>query len=112
MLVLPAAVPAYLVAYTYTDFLEYAGPVQTMLRDITGWRTARDYWFPEIRSIGGAMLVMAAVLYPYVYITARTGFRLTSTRLFEAAIITGRQNLLLIACRWRVPGSWRGWHLC
>lgn len=97
MLVLPAAVPAYLVAYTYTDFLEYAGPVQTMLRDMTGWQTSRDYWFPEIRSMGGAMVVMASVLYPYIYITARTGFRLTSTRLFEAAIITGRQNLLLIA---------------
>ena len=108
MLVLPAAVPAYLVAYTYTDFLEYAGPVQTMLRDATGWRTSRDYWFPEIRSIGGAMLVMAAVLYPYVYITARTGFRLTSTRLFEAAIITGRQNLLLIALPLARPGIMAG----
>ena len=108
MLVLPAAVPAYLVAYTYTDFLEYAGPVQTMLRDATGWRTARDYWFPEIRSIGGAMLVMAAVLYPYVYITARTGFRLTSTRLFEAAIITGRQNLLMIALPLARPGIMAG----
>ena len=97
MLVMPAAVPAYLVAYTYTDFFEYAGPVQTMLRDAMGWQTSRDYWFPEIRSMGGAIVVMSSVLYPYIYITARTGFGLTSTRLFEAAIITGRQNLLSIA---------------
>ena len=65
MLLLPAAIPAYLIAYTYTDFLEYAGPVQGVLRDIFGWENARDYWFPEIRSMGGAILVMGAVLYPY-----------------------------------------------
>ena len=46
MLLLPAAIPAYLIAYTYTDFLEYAGPVQKMLRDLFGWRSAQDYWFP------------------------------------------------------------------
>lgn len=89
MLVLPAAVPAYIIAYTYTDFLEYAGPVQTSMRDIFGFQSARDYWFPEIRSMGGAILVMGAVLYPYVYVTTRTAFRLTSTRLFEAARLVG-----------------------
>ena len=108
MLVLPAAVPAYLVAYTYTDFLEYAGPVQTLLRETAGFRTARDYWFPEIRSMAGAVLVMASVLYPYIYITARTAFRLTSTRLFEAAIISGRHNLLLIALPLARPGIMAG----
>ena len=85
MLVLPAAVPAYIIAYTYTDFMEYAGPVQTLVRDSFGFQSSRDYWFPEIRSMGGAILVMGAVLYPYVYVTTRTAFRLTSTRLFEAA---------------------------
>ena len=97
MLVLPAAVPAYLVAYTYTDFLEYAGPVQTALRDWMGWRDARSYWFPEIRSMGGGVLVMASVLYPYVYVTARTAFRMTSVRLFEAAVLAGRRRLLAVA---------------
>ena len=97
MLVLPAAVPAYIIAYTYTDFLEYAGPVQTLIRDIFGFTSSRDYWFPEIRSMGGAMLVMGAVLYPYVYITTRTAFRLTSTRLFEAARLVGGNMFFGIA---------------
>ena len=97
LLVLPAAVPAYLVAYTYTDFLEYAGPVQAAMREWMGWRDARDYWFPEIRSMGGGMLVMASVLYPYVYITARTAFRTTPARLFEAAVLAGRRRLLPVA---------------
>lgn len=108
MLVLPAAVPAYLVAYTYTDFLEYAGPVQTLLRDLTGWRSARDYWFPEIRSMGGAILVMASVLYPYIYITARTAFRMTSMRLFEAAILAGHRRLLVVALPLARPGIMAG----
>ena len=97
MLVLPAAVPAYIIAYTYTDFFEYAGPVQTALRDLLGVKSARDYWFPEIRSMGGAMVIMGAVLYPYVYITTRTAFRLTSTRLFEAARMSGGNIFSTIA---------------
>jgi iron(III) transport system permease protein len=97
MLVLPAAIPAYIIAYTYTDFLEYAGPVQTAIRNIFGFQSARDYWFPEIRSMGGAIIVMGAVLYPYVYITTRTAFRLTSTRLFEAARLVGGNMFFGIA---------------
>ena len=49
LLMLPAACPAYLVAYAYTDFFEYAGPIQKLLRTIFGWQNAQDYWFPEIR---------------------------------------------------------------
>ena len=90
MLLLPAAVPAYLIAYTYTDFLEYAGPVQGGLRDLFGWSSARDYWFPEIRSLEGASLVMGAVLYPYVYLMARTAFTLTPASLFEAGRLANR----------------------
>ncbi len=90
MLLLPAAVPAYIVAYTYTDFLEYAGPVQGALRALFGWQSARDYWFPEIRSMGGAILVMGSVLYPYVYMMARTAFKLTPHSLFEIARIHDR----------------------
>ncbi len=90
MLLLPATVPAYLIAYTYTDMLEYAGPVQGALRDAFGWTSARDYWFPEIRSMGGAMLVMAAVLYPYIYLMARTAFRLTPASYYEAAQLHNR----------------------
>ncbi|MEM8972689.1 MAG: iron ABC transporter permease [Pseudomonadota bacterium] len=97
MLLLPAAVPAYIVAYTYTDFLEYAGPVQSLLRDVFGWSSARDYWFPEIRSMGGAILVMGAVLYPYVYLMARTAFLLTPASLFETAMVAGRDVFWSVA---------------
>ena len=90
LLVLPAAIPAYIIAYAYTDFLEYAGPVQSALRQLLGVSLARDYWFFDIRSLGGAMVMMAAVLYPYVYIMARTAFRQTSRTLFEAALVSGR----------------------
>ena len=72
-LVLPLAVPAYVMAYTYTDLLQYVGPVQTALREAFGWRRA-DYWFPDVRSTGGAVLMFSLVLYPYVYLMARTAF--------------------------------------
>lgn len=72
-LVLPLAMPAYVMAYTYTDLLQYVGPVQTALREAFGWRRA-DYWFPEVRSTGGAVAMFALALYPYVYLMARTAF--------------------------------------
>ena len=72
-LVLPLAMPAYVLAYAYTDFLQVTGPVQTMLREATGWGW-RDYWFPNVRSLGGAVFVLTAALYPYVYVLARAGF--------------------------------------
>ena len=97
LLVLPAAMPAYIIAYSYTDFLEYAGPVQTLLRAVFGWQTARDYWFPEIRSVGGASVMMAAVLYPYIYLLARTAFRQTSAQMFEVAALAGRPVFWSIA---------------
>ncbi|MEX2961483.1 ABC transporter permease [Microbulbifer sp. TYP-18] len=73
-LLLPFAVPAYVIAYVYTDLLEYAGPVQKVLRDWFGWQSARDYWFPPIRSMGGAVAMLSLVLYPYVYMLARASF--------------------------------------
>ena len=73
-LLLPAAVPAYIIAYTYTDFLEYAGPVQKILREFFNFQNSNDYWFPEIRSMEGAIFVMSFVLYPYVYMTTRASF--------------------------------------
>lgn len=97
LLVLPAAMPAYIIAYSYTDFLEYAGPLQTALRQIFGWQTARDYWFPEIRSATGASVMMAAVLYPYIYLLTRTAFRQTSAQMFEVAALAGRPVFWTIA---------------
>ena len=72
-LILPLAVPAYVMAYAYTDFLQFVGPVQSLLRDLTGWG-ARDYWFPDVHSLGGAMAMLTLVLYPYVYLLARAAF--------------------------------------
>jgi iron(III) transport system permease protein len=72
-LVLPLAVPAYVMAYTYTDLLQFVGPLQTALRDTFGWEKG-DYWFPDVRTLGGAVLMFTFVLYPYVYLLARTAF--------------------------------------
>ena len=96
ILLLPAAIPAYIIAYTYTDFFEYAGPVQTALRSFFGWQGARDYWFPEIRSLGGATLVMAAVLYPYIYMVTRIAFRLTPASLFEIALVHNKSQFWMV----------------
>ncbi|MGB1236434.1 MAG: ABC transporter permease [Planktomarina sp.] len=74
-LLAPLAVPGYVGAYALVDFLEYAGPVQTGLRDVFGWQTSRDYWFPQIRSMGSAIFVLTVTLYPYVYLLARASFR-------------------------------------
>ncbi|MBY6006657.1 iron ABC transporter permease [Salipiger bermudensis] len=85
LLLLPLAIPAYVGAYALVDLLEYAGPVQTALRGLIGWQTARDYWFPEIRSMGAAIVVLAAALYPYVYLLARNAFREQSASSDEVA---------------------------
>ncbi len=72
-LVLPLAMPTYVLAYAYTDVLQFTGPVQSLLRELTGWGW-RDYWFPNIHSVGGAIFVLSMALYPYVYILARAAF--------------------------------------
>lgn len=88
-LLLPFAMPSYVIAYVYTDLLEYAGPVQSLMRDWFGWRNARDYYFPSIRSLGGAITMMVLVLYPYVYLLARAAFLEQSASVLEAARILG-----------------------
>lgn len=87
-LVLPLAMPAYVMAYAYTDWLQYAGPVQNALREFTGWR-GHEYWFPEIRSLGGAAAMFSFALYPYVYLIARTAFLEQSRSGMEAARLAG-----------------------
>ncbi len=72
-LLLPMAMPAYIIAYTYTGMLDFAGPVQMALREFTGWGFG-DYWFPEIRSLEGAAIMLSLVLYPYIYLLARAAF--------------------------------------
>lgn len=87
-LLLPMAMPAYVMAYAYTDFLQFAGPVQSALRAWTGWG-AGDYWFPDVRSLPGAVAMLAFVLYPYVYLLARAAFLEQSESMLEAARISG-----------------------
>lgn len=83
-LLLPLAAPAYVLAYTYTDFLEFSGPVQAALRHLFGWGYG-DYWFPEVRSLGGAIAMLTLVLYPYVYLLARVAFLEQSVCTLEAS---------------------------
>ena len=87
-LLLPMAIPAYIIAYTYTGMLDFAGPVQTVIRDWTGWSFG-DYWFPEIRSIGGAITMLSLVLYPYVYLLARAAFLEQSVCVLEVSRTLG-----------------------
>ncbi len=89
-LLLPLAVPAYVLAFVVTDQLEYAGTVQSVLRDLFGWKSRQDYWFPEIRSLGGAISVMTLVLYPYVYLLARAAFLEQSVCVIEVSRTLGR----------------------
>ena len=92
LLVLPLAIPTYIAAYCYGDLLDFAGPVQSGLRSLFGW-TARDYWFPDVRSLGGAVLIMSAVLYPYVYLAARATFVQQSVCALEVARTLGRTSM-------------------
>jgi iron(III) transport system permease protein len=97
-LVLPMAIPAYVMAYAYTDWLQTSGPVQSMLREFTGWRV-REYWFPEIRSLPGAATMLSLALYPYVYLLTRSAFLEQSRSSYEAAQLAGY-------------GAWgRFWHV-
>jgi len=93
LLVLPLAMPAYIAAYCHADLLDFAGPVQTGLRTLFGWKSARDYWFPDIHSEGGAILALSSVLYPYVYLTARASFVQQSACVLEVARTLGRSSL-------------------
>ena len=82
----------YKLAYTYTDFLEYAGPLQKFLREIFNWSSPNDYWFPEIRSMGGAILVMSCVLYPYIYMMTRASFLTVPLSFYQTSLIYGRNS--------------------
>ena len=84
-MLLPLATPAYILAYTYTELLEFYGPVQMWLREIFGWTSVSDYWFPQIRSLGGAIALLTLTLYPYVYLLTRVAFLEQSTCTLEAS---------------------------
>ena len=89
LLMLPLAMPAYLVAYLYTDLFDYAGPVQRMLRSTFGWQSPNDYWFFDLRTVTGAGVMLALVLFPYVYMLTRTAFETQDVNLSRAGRTLG-----------------------
>ena len=113
LLPLPLAFPTYIVAYVYADLLDGLGPVQSSLRALFGWQSAADYWFPNIRSLGGAVLVMGFVLYPYVYLAARAMFQTQSACLVRDGAGPRRDPVAARAstshCRWHGPPSRPAW---
>ena len=87
-LLLPLAIPAYVIAYTYTGLLDFAGPLQSSLRDLTGWSHG-DYWYPNVRSLPGAIVMLTLVLYPYVYLLSRAAFLEQSVCVLEVSRTLG-----------------------
>ncbi|WP_016899192.1 ABC transporter permease [Pseudoalteromonas sp. PAMC 22718] len=88
-LMLPLAMPTYIIAYVYTDLLDYAGPVQITLREWFGWQSPSDYWFFDIRTLPGAIIMIALVLYPYLYLIFKTALREQSFKLVQASQLMG-----------------------
>jgi iron(III) transport system permease protein len=101
-LVLPLAIPSYLAAYAFGEFLDFTGPVQTAYRALFGFATARDYDFFDIRSLPGAVLVMSAVLYPYVYLACRSMFLMQGRAAADVARTLGSSPFRVFA-RIQVP---------
>jgi len=102
LLVLPLAIPAYLGAYAFAEFFSFTGPIQSAYRALFGFQTSRDYWFPEVRTTGGAMLVLSSVLYPYVYLSARSMFLMQGRAAADVARTLGAGPLKVFA-RIQIP---------
>ena len=92
-LLLPLAFPSYIVAFTYTDLLDYSGPIQTFLRSYFEWSSCNDYYFPNLRSLEGAIIMMSLVLYPYVYLLSRTAFLEQSINTLEISKNLGKSPM-------------------
>ncbi len=99
VLVLPLAVPTYIAAYTHVEFLDYSGPIQSTLRNVFGFTTSKDYWFPDIRSLEGAGFVFSLVLYPYVFLTSRLVFSMQGASALDVARSLGAGKLEVF---WRI----------
>lgn len=99
LLVMPLALPTYITAYVYVEILGFQGPFQSALRALTGWRSLRDYWFPDPRNLPGAVFILGIVLYPYVYLSVRALFSMQSAALIESARTLGTRRWPLF---WRI----------
>jgi len=89
LLLIPLAMPTYIIAYSYGELFDYSGPIQTYMRSIFNWNNSKDYWFPDLFTLGGAIFVISFVLYPYVYLTARAAFMRQTNSLIEASSTLG-----------------------
>lgn len=89
LLLLPLAIPGYIIGYAYADFLAYAGPFQTGLRDLFGWTSRAQYWFPDVYNVWGVSAMLTCVLYPYVYLLARAAFLEQTANAFDASRALG-----------------------
>ena len=98
-LMLPLAMPPYIIAIVYTDLLDFTGPVQLALRRLFSWQSIDDYYFPDIRTIFGASVILALSLFPYLYLLLRSAFLTQSAGLFQAARTLGLSPLQAF---WRV----------
>ncbi len=110
LLILPMAMPAYIVAYAYTWFLDVSGPLQSSIRDWSGWQFG-EYWFPEIRSLSGAMVVMILVLYPYIYLLCRATFVNQSNQFIDVSQSLGnglRKTFLRVCLPMARPAIFSG----
>ena len=96
-LLLPVAIPAYIVAYCYTDFLDFSGPLQSLIRDIFLLDNKSSYYFPNVRSMEGTIIVMSFVLYPYVYFLSKVSFISTPVSLYELAQLRGNSIFFNVA---------------
>lgn len=92
LLLLPLAMPSYIIAYCYVEIFDYSNVIQSTVRAVGGFENAKDYWFFEIRSMGGAIFVLSIVLYPYVYLTSRAAFLQQSICMLEASRMLGHSN--------------------
>lgn len=93
LLLLPLAVPTYIAAYLYVELLHFTGPLQSALRAAFGWQSVRDYWFPDVQTLPGAIFVFSCVLYPYVYLTTRATFLLQSMCVLDVSRTLGHGAL-------------------
>lgn len=113
-LLLPLAMPAYILAFVYGDYSAYAGSLQSWLRATFGWQRG-DYWFPEVSGLGGAVFVLSAALYPYVYLLARAAFAGQSATAIEASRTLGRgpwTTFTRVALPMAMPSLVAGMALC
>jgi iron(III) transport system permease protein len=111
LLLLPLAMPSYLVAFSYGELLDNLGLMQQALRSFMGYKSRRDYYFPEIRSFWGAVWLFSFTLYPYVYLASRLAFERQASRLLEAGLVLGAtkaQVLRRIALKLAIPASLSG----